>query len=290
LIVQQSERFDRLDNSHKQIVAAIMDSGSSVTGSLEAQISALSLLLNRAETVITSQENTAQRIIVDVFREIASAPKLQQETILIDSIRKEDQRILRAVQMQLLESLHFPTITDRFESVSESHPNTCQWIFQRPEDTDQFRNHGRYWSPFVDWLQHGSGLYWINGKAGSGKSTLMKYIFNKYETRRHLNFWAGNQKLCIAAFFFWSGGGCLQRSQSGLYRSLLFDILRQVPELTPIVLPEQWAARYSAQCQTSMHTPVSTVHLLPMICENINNNLDRTLATSDIAACFQDSD
>ena len=270
LIVQQSERFDRLDSSHKQVVTAIMDSESSVTGNLQAQISALSLLLNRAETVITSQENTAQRIIVDVFREIASAPKLQQETILIDSIKKEDQKIFRVVHKQLRESLHFSTITDRFEAVTESHPNTCQWIFQRPEDTDQFHNHGRHWSPFVDWLRHGNGIYWINGKAGSGKSTLMKYIFNKYETRRHLNFWAGDQKLCIAAFFFWSGGSYQQRSQSGLYRSLLYDILRQVPELTPIVLPEQWAARYSAQCQPSMDTPVSTVHLLLMMCENID--------------------
>lgn len=32
------------------------------------------------------------------------------------------------------------------------------------------------WNDFVAWLEEGDGLYWIAGKAGSGKSTLMKYI------------------------------------------------------------------------------------------------------------------
>lgn len=29
----------------------------------------------------------------------------------------------------------------------------------------------------AEWLESGSGVYWISGKAGSGKSTLMKHLF-----------------------------------------------------------------------------------------------------------------
>jgi putative ribosome biogenesis GTPase RsgA len=30
---------------------------------------------------------------------------------------------------------------------------------------------------FADWLENDGGIYWIAGKAGSGKSTLMKYLW-----------------------------------------------------------------------------------------------------------------
>jgi len=258
LVLQQSERFDRLDRAHKQIATALVNPNTSVHGDLQAQMLALSLLLDRAEAVVTLQEGVMRRIIVDVFREIANTPRYREEADLIDGIRKEDQSNLREVQSHLLKDLRFPTITDRFEAVAESHPETCQWIFQKAEETDQFRLHGRRWDDFVGWLQRDSGMYWINGKAGSGKSTLMKYIFNAGDTRQHLALWVGDQRLYIAGFFFWSGGSKDQRSQAGLYRSLLYDILKQVPELIPIVLPKQWSSRYNVQCQQLKRILVST--------------------------------
>ncbi len=67
-------------------------------------------------------------------------------------------------------SLACPTIHDRCDEVADAHHKTYDWMFQNPPE-------GRTsWSDFVDWLREGSRIYWINGKAGSGKSTLMKYI------------------------------------------------------------------------------------------------------------------
>ncbi|KAK3385482.1 hypothetical protein B0H63DRAFT_510281 [Podospora didyma] len=53
------------------------------------------------------------------------------------------------------------------------------------------------------------------------------------ETRGNLGKWAGKKRLIIASFCFCNAGTSLQRSQEGLLRSLLFEILRLCPELIP---------------------------------------------------------
>ncbi|RFU33672.1 hypothetical protein B7463_g2672, partial [Scytalidium lignicola] len=219
--LEQSERFDRLDANTKDIVTALVNYNVSDAHGLQAQISALSTLLDRTEVVIKSQEDANRRIIVDIFQHLA-----------------------------LTSSLHFSSITERYEAVDESHATTFDWIFRRPEDTIQYAE-GRRWGNFNDWLKSGSGLYWINGKAGSGKSTLMKYIVSHRNACLLLKRWAGDSSLCTVSFFFWNSGSRLQRSQIGLFRSLLVEVLNQHPELIPIVLPAQWAARYSAKLRTS---------------------------------------
>ncbi len=53
--LEQSERFDRLDAAHKEIVTALINRNASDNRGLQAQISAVSMLLDRAEVVVTSQ-------------------------------------------------------------------------------------------------------------------------------------------------------------------------------------------------------------------------------------------
>jgi len=45
-------------------------------------------------------------------------------------------------------------------------------------------------------------LYWINGKAGSDKSTLMKYLIMHDKTKSALEKWAGWAKLLLSSFSF----------------------------------------------------------------------------------------
>ncbi len=92
---------------------------------------------------------------------------------------------------------------------------TFQCIFSEPIVSD------KPWDNFVQWLRGGSERYRINEKAGSGKSTLEKYISSHHETRGALTSWAGDQELITASFFFWNTGTTLQKSQMGLLRSLL---------------------------------------------------------------------
>lgn len=94
---------------------------------------------------------------------------------------------------------------------------------------------------FLKWLRSGDGIYHISGKAGSGKSTLVKFLCQELRLINELEQWVGDKKLVFASFFFWASGDRLQRSLEGLYRSLLFEILSQCPELVEKVFPEQWA-------------------------------------------------
>ncbi|KAF2190486.1 hypothetical protein K469DRAFT_746970 [Zopfia rhizophila CBS 207.26] len=95
---------------------------------------------------------------------------------------------------------------------------------------------------FVGWLKAESGpsLYWIAGKAGSGKSTLMKFLAQHPETQRVARIWSGQERILISAFYFWNSGTSMQKSHEGLLRTLLYHCFSQRPELIPYICPIRW--------------------------------------------------
>lgn len=132
---------------------------------------------------------------------------------------------------KLLDSLIFPEIVSRQENVSAAYEGTCSWIFDSSADQ---QNAKRPWSNFRKWLETDDGVYWISGKPGSGKSTLMKYIANNETTSNLLGNWDENTDLLVVSFFFWNAGTALQKSYTGLLRSLLFQIATQWPALATL--------------------------------------------------------
>lgn len=74
-------------------------------------------------------------------------------------------------------------------------------------------------------------------KAGSGKSTLMKFAFREKRTIALLEKWSNGRQLHIANFFFWNSGLEMQKSQRGLFQSLLCQIFRSDPDLVTIICP-----------------------------------------------------
>jgi hypothetical protein len=68
-------------------------------------------------------------------------------------------------------------------------------------------------------------------KAGSGKSTLMKYICDHDATLNALRSWAGSYNLVTASYFFWNAGLPMQKSRLGLLQSLLYQIFLACPSL-----------------------------------------------------------
>jgi hypothetical protein len=130
-----------------------------------------------------------------------------------------------ASEQMVLKSLCFKTMKARHSAISGAHARTFEWIFK---DYSPLTSHSH---EFAEWLRMKNGIYWIMGKAGSGKSTLMKFICQDARTRKSLDTWAYGRNLVIAKYFFWNAGTKLQKSQEGLLRSLLFEILRQCPEL-----------------------------------------------------------
>lgn len=145
-------------------------------------------------------------------------------------------------QIDIFASLQFEGIREREESIKEAHPTTFEWLF---EDYDNFSAHGKRLR-ILDWLERGTGAYWVSGKAGSGKSTLMKFLYDHPKTRAALREWAGDARLSIARFFFWNAGTVLQKSQLGLLRTLLLHVLTQVPHLIEAICPSRWEERHLA--------------------------------------------
>lgn len=95
----------------------------------------------------------------------------------------------------VLVHLRFTTMTHRHEEIHEAHKNTCSWLYRDPEPVmlSGDAENTRPWANFAHWLQHGEEIYWINGKAGSGKSTLMRYIRDNPTTLEHLRSWPGTR-------------------------------------------------------------------------------------------------
>ena len=129
----------------------------------------------------------------------------------------------------ILAHLYFDSLPAREDKVSSAHASTFEWVFRDIHPGEGSR------VGFADWLANRDGIFWIQGKAGSGKSTLLKYLSNHPMTASHLQHWARPKQLVLAKFYFWNSGTKLQKSQEGLFRSLLFEILRQCPELMPVV-------------------------------------------------------
>lgn len=97
-----------------------------------------------------------QTAIQDYYSSLQTVPlqiqQLQQEAAKID----RSQRVLAG--------LPFKEMKDREEQIAEAYNNTFGWIF---DDTT---------TSFKDWLYSGNGIFWVSGKAGSGKPTLMKFL------------------------------------------------------------------------------------------------------------------
>lgn len=94
-------------------------------------------------------------------------------------------------------------------------------------------------SNFSDFLStESTSDFWITGKAGSGKSCLMKHLSHHGLVKDALQAWAGNQDLVQASFFFWIAGSEFQKSQMGLLRSLLHEMIRQSPDLIALAFPD----------------------------------------------------
>lgn len=282
--LQQSKNFEHLGGQIQYIIAALLDTKTSISKDLQDQTLAITRMLGRREIIIIDRNKERKSVTLEATYEVnnkrkdkeihddkeaeedtetdeenefdplavieQSIPERRLTELSEERALKRAQKTFNAVWWQagtiILNTLLYPSITDRYEQVAEAHKKTFDWIF------DHFDEGTRLWTNFSQWLRTGQGLYWINGKVASGKSTLMRYIVTDEKTEPLLRQWADPLPLCQPSFFFWNSGTPEQRSQTGLLRSLLHDILRQHRELVPVVLPRQWAQQYNQLLDRSL--------------------------------------
>ena len=147
---------------------------------------------------------------------------------------------------RLLNSLFFPEILSRQDRIPVAFEGTCHWIFEPPTGK-------RQWSNFRDWLEVGDDIYWISGKPGSGKSTLMKHIVSEELTSQLLNNWKKNNEIAMVSFFFWNAGTDLQKNATGLLRSLLYQLAVYWPDLVDLAGWNSGTATGTVTISQSLH-------------------------------------
>ncbi|KAF5601890.1 ankyrin 3 [Fusarium pseudocircinatum] len=105
---------------------------------------------------------------------------------------------------EFLESLEFPSIADSKTGQGSGDLITSQWLVQE--------------ALFAKW-RTSSGLLWLRGSEGSGKSTLMKQALESCQ---------GPNSIHLTYSFFPSGDEA--RTRLALFKSLLRQLFPQVPE------------------------------------------------------------
>lgn len=114
----------------------------------------------------------------------------------------------------LLDSLEVPGMNARLQGFKKPHDITCTWLFEQSE--------------YKDWLNPDKtpehhGFLCIKGKPGVGKSTMMKQALAHVRNEiKHAT---------VISFFFNAKGKSYEKSALGMYRSLLFQLLTEIPEV-----------------------------------------------------------
>ncbi len=231
--VREDKRFQTLEEGVRRIAESFLDNKNFFTKGI-TDVETAFLTQQHQERSDAQKRHEETIAAIATFRGFGSqsvtGTTWSSETFS-DELRNSSIRDLRDIQMEVLEFLAFRHMIDRRAEIAPHHQHTFQWIYQ---DTKS-RNESQ--ADLGRWLQHGNGCYWVSGKAGCGKSTLMKYISEEPRTKMLLSKWASEEPLLCASFYFWNSGTSLQKSQSGLLRSVLYDALRKHPELIPIVFP-----------------------------------------------------
>ncbi|KAI0856249.1 hypothetical protein F4860DRAFT_493801 [Xylaria cubensis] len=144
-----------------------------------------------------------------------------------------------ACSKAILQSLFLEDLRYREGAIPEAYESTFKWLLESPRSDI----HGQpLWSDFPTWLRSSdSDIYWVTGKPGSGKSTLMKFITSHDMLQNLLVQWSKPKPFIVARFYFWNAGTTVQRTQEGLLRTLLHQCLRQHPQLIRKACPRRWA-------------------------------------------------
>ncbi|KAF2114256.1 hypothetical protein BDV96DRAFT_647722 [Lophiotrema nucula] len=210
--------LDGLSDKSRHMGVALTDQISLLRSEMQHAIQTLRISLEAQNSRLTATPKSRKKTQNEEFSRDISA--------LVDSlVRTEASGANLVVALALLGSLKFEYMEYRHSKILEAHPQTFAWVIS---------------NKFAKWLRSSEPIFWISGKPGSGKSTLMKYLVDNPETPSMLHLWNDSDRQVIASYFFWVNGTEMQRSQEGLLRSILYEFLRQCPTHVETVMPELW--------------------------------------------------
>lgn len=170
-----------------------------------------------------------------------------------------------AVDNSVLRRLYFDDMYKREDTITNATEGTFDWLLTSedpPASTttpiqtvcgdepktlrkwrEEYEHERRLQSAanISDFLGHDGGVFFLRGKPGSGKSTLMKYLTvgrGKQKVDQKLRKWTGEKNLIRVSTMFLLHGSPLQRSLEGFYRTFFFELFCQCPDLVDILFPD----------------------------------------------------
>ncbi|KAK7697605.1 hypothetical protein SLS64_013344 [Diaporthe eres] len=176
-----------------------------------------------------------------------------QPTPEVGDIRLRDLKqkaLALAADNVVLRQLYFDDMYSRADSITDATDGTFDWLFPDKSEssnattiaqTSSRNSHGTFiptWeveerqkcqenaAKVSSFFEDGGGVFFLRGKPGSGKSTLMKYLTEgrgQQKMHRKLQKWAGQKRL---------------RSLEGFYRTFFFELLCQCPHLAELLFPQ----------------------------------------------------
>ena len=242
----------------------------------------LSELVGKLKDLVPESRTSSNASIGRSIRQIGSASDLRLVLDASTGYQSEvaevaHQRLVKVCEERILRRIWFRFMEGRKSNVASPHPETLAWAFNHPD--------GRVkWDSLSKWLQESDGIYWVSGKVcsrpfvclcfllipgfqpGSGKSTFMKYICDNEHTKKLLLAWSQGTPCILSNFFFWYRGRPEHRSQDGLSRALLYNILSNDRSLIPAILPSMWHEAYNAsEDELAMPSPTELQHAFEIL-------------------------
>ena len=244
---QQQSDASRQIESNKHLEGSILDAIRRSSENLGQKLSIFSTQLHDSShsnwrTSVNTWQSENQEALRGISQELSEATRRSRDN--------ECSRIF-------LLSLDSSQLHERHANISVAHAQTFNWIFETHMDNTS------PWFNFSEWLLDGGSsdhLYWIKGKPGSGKSTLMKYLYHDDRTKENLKKWARGQTLLVASCFFWNAGSFMQKSLKCLVQALLFEVFSQEPSLIASSAPWRWQTLQLGR--NSINIPWTTAELL----------------------------
>lgn len=176
------------------------------------------------EKMNSSTDQTAKPL------QVSEMEALEQHLSTLEITERDTRRDHNVVR-----NLAFKHRTDRYRSIPKAHEQTLAWIF------DPKNSNGKG-ALLLEWLRGGQGIFWVSGKPGSGKSTLMKFLADSPQTQVELSQWSREKSVITTSHYFWWSGTAMQKSQEGLLRTILHGVFRRCPDLIQSTCYRRWAS------------------------------------------------
>ncbi|KAF8532761.1 hypothetical protein BDD12DRAFT_785326, partial [Trichophaea hybrida] len=202
-----------LDASDSELLEALTKAVDEVKEIQETSIIIDRIDILRKEGAQFLEKFCSQAIINPKFKALLtcrSDPHIQDMVVEVFSVEYKERRLCIEYDKERQECLyslrHHGT---RYDKISTEHGGTLEWLWE----------HKKYmaWSS----TSH-SDLLLIEGKPGSGKSTLTKYFKDNLPMREPLA-----ENAIVASFFYSYRDGELHTNHSNMLCSILYDVLHQ---------------------------------------------------------------